>query len=174
MWKIRAEDGFFTLFCCKFCIFTKGFRWEANGSEKWFLVVKIFHSHSTKQERTKRIEGGFENMLRSDFIVSALALVDKKPRQPGQKAVKKHVHRKGHYIDYSWINIMRSCSWKQARKAPNYASSKLRLTDQPTDSLTGVKCRATSVAQNWLVFIRMLYMRHLIEGEGFNLESIEL
>ena len=33
---------------------------------------------------------------------------------------------------------------KQARKAPSYASSKLRLTD----SLTGVKCRATSVAKN--------------------------
>ena len=33
---------------------------------------------------------------------------------------------------------------KQARKAPSYASSKLRLTDLPT----GVKCRATSVAKN--------------------------
>ena len=36
---------------------------------------------------------------------------------------------------------------KQARKAPSYASSKLRLTH----SLTGVKCRATSVAKKMVV-----------------------
>ena len=35
-------------------------------------------------------------------------------------------------------------AYKQARKAPSYASSKLWITD----SLTGVKCRATSVAKN--------------------------
>ena len=35
---------------------------------------------------------------------------------------------------------------KQARKAPSYASSKLRLTQR----LTGVKCRATSVAKKLL------------------------
>ena len=35
---------------------------------------------------------------------------------------------------------------KQARKPRSYASPKLLLTD----SLTGVKCRATSVAKNWV------------------------
>ena len=36
---------------------------------------------------------------------------------------------------------------KQARKAPSYASLKLRLTNLPT----GMKCRATSLAKkrNW-------------------------
>ena len=37
---------------------------------------------------------------------------------------------------------------KQARKPRSYASSKLRLTDSLTHLLTGVKCRATSVAKN--------------------------
>ena len=37
---------------------------------------------------------------------------------------------------------------KQARKPRSYASPKLRLTDSPTHWLTGVKCRATSVAKN--------------------------
>ena len=36
---------------------------------------------------------------------------------------------------------------KQARKPRSYASPKLRLTDSLTDLLTGVKCRATSVAK---------------------------
>ena len=36
--------------------------------------------------------------------------------------------------------------YKQARKPRSYASLKLRLTDSLTDLLTGVKCRATSVA----------------------------
>ena len=37
---------------------------------------------------------------------------------------------------------------KQARKPRSYASPKLRLTDSLTYLLTGVKCRATSVAKN--------------------------
>ena len=37
---------------------------------------------------------------------------------------------------------------KQARKPRSYASPKLRLTDSLTHLLTGVKCRATSVAKN--------------------------
>ena len=36
---------------------------------------------------------------------------------------------------------------KQARKPRSYASPKLRLTDSLTHLLTGVKCRATSVAK---------------------------
>ena len=39
---------------------------------------------------------------------------------------------------------------KQARQPRSYASSKLQLNDRLTDSLTGVKCRATSVARNGL------------------------
>ena len=37
---------------------------------------------------------------------------------------------------------------KTSSQAPSYASPKLRLTDLLTYSLTGVKCRATSVAKN--------------------------
>ena len=37
---------------------------------------------------------------------------------------------------------------KQARKPRSYTSPKLRLTDSLTHLLTGVKCRATSVAKN--------------------------
>ena len=37
---------------------------------------------------------------------------------------------------------------KQARKPRSYASPKLRLTHSLTHLLTGVKCRATSVAKN--------------------------
>ena len=36
---------------------------------------------------------------------------------------------------------------QQACKPRNYASSKLRLTDRPIDSLLGMKCRATSEAK---------------------------
>ena len=36
---------------------------------------------------------------------------------------------------------------QQARKPRSYASPKLRPTDLPTYLLTGVKCRATSVAK---------------------------
>ena len=39
---------------------------------------------------------------------------------------------------------------QQARKPRSYASSKLRPTDRLTDSLTGVKCRATSIAKNMI------------------------
>ena len=37
---------------------------------------------------------------------------------------------------------------KTSSKAPSYASSKLSPTDRPSHLLTGVKCRATSVAKN--------------------------
>ena len=37
---------------------------------------------------------------------------------------------------------------KQARKPRSYASPKLRPTHSLTHLLTGVKCRATSVAKN--------------------------
>ena len=37
---------------------------------------------------------------------------------------------------------------RTSSQAPSYASPKLRLTDLLTYSLTGVKCRATSVAKN--------------------------
>ena len=38
---------------------------------------------------------------------------------------------------------------QHARKPQSYTSSKLPPTDRPSDRLTGVKCRATSVAKNW-------------------------
>ena len=47
-------------------------------------------------------------------------------------------------------NILRR-EKKQARKPRSYASSKLRLTDSLTDLLTGVKCRATSVAKKFKI-----------------------
>ena len=42
-------------FFCGFCIFTC-LRWKPDGSEKWILAVKIFHSHTTKLERTSTIK----------------------------------------------------------------------------------------------------------------------
>ena len=39
---------------------------------------------------------------------------------------------------------------KQARKPRSYASLKLQLTDSLTYLLTRVKCRATSVAKNYV------------------------
>ena len=59
---------------CKFCIFT-GLRWKADGSEKWFRAVKIFHSHPTKQERTMTIKGGFKNMLESQIHFESFSFV---------------------------------------------------------------------------------------------------
>ena len=67
--KLQAQSfssSFFTPVAFQFCIFS-GLRWKADGSEKWFLVVRTFHSHSTKQEGTTAVEGGFENMLWSHF-----------------------------------------------------------------------------------------------------------
>ena len=45
------------------------------------------------------------------------------------------------------VETVESEDLKQARKPRSYASPKLRLTDSLTDLLTGVKCRATSVAK---------------------------
>ena len=42
-------------FLCGFCIFTC-LRWKPDGSEKWILAVKIYHSHTTKLERTSTIK----------------------------------------------------------------------------------------------------------------------
>jgi len=45
---------------------------------------------------------------------------------------------------------------QQARKPQSYASPKLRLTDL----LSGVECRATSVAKKWNVFCAQIIELH--------------
>ena len=61
------------------------------------------------------------------------------------KLLVEHIFCEGRTFEgvsfYSFIK-------EQARKPRSYASSKLRLTHSLTYSLTGVKCRATSVAKN--------------------------
>ena len=42
-----------------------------------------------------------------------------------------------------------ACTDNKLAKPRSYASLKLRLTDSLTYLLTGVKCRATSVAKKW-------------------------
>ena len=49
---------------------------------------------------------------------------------------------------------------KQARKPRSYASPKLRPTDLPTYLLTGVKCRATSVAKKLLLLLAPFKRRY--------------
>ena len=55
-------------FFCGFCIFTC-LRWKPDGSEKWILAVKIYHSHTTKLERTSTIKICEEKNLMK-FLVS--------------------------------------------------------------------------------------------------------
>ena len=51
-------------------------------------------------------------------------------------------------------------------QAPSYASPKLLPTHSLTDSLTGVKCKATSVAKNW--DIKMLVLVFLISPHNWS------
>ena len=64
------------------------------------------------------------------------------------RSIQKHLQDSVFEIDY------------QARKPRNYTCSKLRPTDHLND-LTGVKCRATSVAKNALVKIapKVLFLK---------------
>ena len=58
-------------------------------------------------------------------------------------------------------------AFKQARKPRSYGSPKLRLTD----SLTGVKCRATSVAKNIFslkILVAKIHLRNMFEKDLFN------
>ena len=52
----------------------------------------------------------------------------------------------------SWVILDQNnvlCIFKTSSQAPSYASPKLRPSHLLTYLLTGVKCRATSVAKNW-------------------------
>ena len=78
-----------------------------------------------------------DSTISTKFLIDPLDLIQDEWTRKGSKMKSKNK-----------IYLGNNSRKKQARKPRSYASPKLRLTDSLTDLLTGVKCRATSIAKN--------------------------